>query len=421
MSSSRRKDLARHCAGVGIPLPHIPYGVQPVTVDDHVVIDERHDIAPGGPQRPVAGEVQARARLDDVAGAAGLGDGARAPVRRRVVHDDDLVRSPGGDLRTDDRQDRSSSGRCTVHTATVIDGAEATVAAGCVVGHDWVGVEQRLDGCRAPGGCRAPNDGGRSPRRGRDGAKSVRHPRQPRQRQLREAAPSARPRRGRTTCQRQYCRRSGRDGNHDRERLRRGAGRVRCPSGRSRYRPGRARDGAQMGREPLDRGSQGARPVASCGRSGSSSGSSPAGTSGSDTSKPSSVCSGRSCSHSPAPPSSRSCSSAWPTSPSGTASYQSFVFCGLAVWTYFSSALAAATASLVSNASLITKVYFPRLAAPLSSLLPGPHRPRRGPGDPAGRSDRRRQRPRYRRAHPAAVDRSRCWSPRSGPGCYWPR
>jgi homopolymeric O-antigen transport system permease protein len=57
--------------------------------------------------------------------------------------------------------------------------------------------------------------------------------------------------------------------------------------------------------------------------------------------------------------------------PSGQVSYQAFVFCGLSAWTYFSSALGAATGSLVSNASLVTKVYFPRLAAPLSTLLPG--------------------------------------------------
>ena len=57
--------------------------------------------------------------------------------------------------------------------------------------------------------------------------------------------------------------------------------------------------------------------------------------------------------------------------PSGGIPYQWFAFCGLAVWTYFSSALDAMTGSLVSNASLVTKVYFPRLAAPLSSLLPG--------------------------------------------------
>lgn len=55
----------------------------------------------------------------------------------------------------------------------------------------------------------------------------------------------------------------------------------------------------------------------------------------------------------------------------GDVPYQWFVFCGLTVWTYSSSAVDAVTGSLVSNASLVTKVYFPRVAAPLSALLPG--------------------------------------------------
>ena len=55
----------------------------------------------------------------------------------------------------------------------------------------------------------------------------------------------------------------------------------------------------------------------------------------------------------------------------GATSYPAFAFCGLAVWTYFSGALAAVTGSLVNNAPLVTKVYFPRLSAPLSAVLPG--------------------------------------------------
>jgi lipopolysaccharide transport system permease protein len=55
----------------------------------------------------------------------------------------------------------------------------------------------------------------------------------------------------------------------------------------------------------------------------------------------------------------------------GDVPYQWFAFCGLAVWTYSSSAVSAMTDSLVSNASLGTKVYFPRVAAPLSAILPG--------------------------------------------------
>ena len=51
--------------------------------------------------------------------------------------------------------------------------------------------------------------------------------------------------------------------------------------------------------------------------------------------------------------------------------YLLFAFLGYAAWTYFASSLASANASLVANSALVTKVYFPRLAAPLSSVLPG--------------------------------------------------
>ena len=51
--------------------------------------------------------------------------------------------------------------------------------------------------------------------------------------------------------------------------------------------------------------------------------------------------------------------------------YLVFAFLGYAVWTYFASSLSSANASLVTNSALVTKVYFPRLAAPLSSVLPG--------------------------------------------------
>ncbi len=64
--------------------------------------------------------------------------------------------------------------------------------------------------------------------------------------------------------------------------------------------------------------------------------------------------------------------------PSGTASYQSFVFSGLAVWTYFSSALGAATASLVSNASLDHEGLLPSPRRTSVVAVAGPHRPRRG-------------------------------------------
>lgn len=48
--------------------------------------------------------------------------------------------------------------------------------------------------------------------------------------------------------------------------------------------------------------------------------------------------------------------------------YPLLVIAGLLPWQLFSSALSGASNSLVSNAHLVSKVYFPRLVAPLSSL-----------------------------------------------------
>jgi ABC-type polysaccharide/polyol phosphate export permease len=56
--------------------------------------------------------------------------------------------------------------------------------------------------------------------------------------------------------------------------------------------------------------------------------------------------------------------------PSDGIPYAVFALLGFTVWTYFSASLGAATQSLVSNASLVTKVYFARLVAPLAALLP---------------------------------------------------
>lgn len=56
--------------------------------------------------------------------------------------------------------------------------------------------------------------------------------------------------------------------------------------------------------------------------------------------------------------------------PSDGAPYAAFAFVGFLAWTYFSTTLGGVTRSLVDNASLITKVYFPRLSAPLATLLP---------------------------------------------------
>ena len=51
--------------------------------------------------------------------------------------------------------------------------------------------------------------------------------------------------------------------------------------------------------------------------------------------------------------------------------YPLFALVGYLAWTYFASTVTAATVSLVANSALVTKTYFPRLAAPASALLPG--------------------------------------------------
>jgi lipopolysaccharide transport system permease protein len=55
--------------------------------------------------------------------------------------------------------------------------------------------------------------------------------------------------------------------------------------------------------------------------------------------------------------------------PSDGAPYLLFVMCGLTVWTYFSQALQRAGNSVVANAHLVSKVYFPRLLIPLVHVL----------------------------------------------------
>lgn len=51
--------------------------------------------------------------------------------------------------------------------------------------------------------------------------------------------------------------------------------------------------------------------------------------------------------------------------------YPVFVYSGLLAWNYFASSTALSISSLVANASLISKVYFPRLIIPLSAVLSG--------------------------------------------------
>lgn len=49
--------------------------------------------------------------------------------------------------------------------------------------------------------------------------------------------------------------------------------------------------------------------------------------------------------------------------------YAVFSFVALVPWTYFSNALTEGTSSLVQNANMLRKVYFPRLVLPLSAVL----------------------------------------------------
>jgi lipopolysaccharide transport system permease protein len=54
--------------------------------------------------------------------------------------------------------------------------------------------------------------------------------------------------------------------------------------------------------------------------------------------------------------------------PSGNAPYPLLVLCGLLPWQLFAAAFSNASGSLVANTHLISKVYFPRLIVPLSSV-----------------------------------------------------
>lgn len=55
--------------------------------------------------------------------------------------------------------------------------------------------------------------------------------------------------------------------------------------------------------------------------------------------------------------------------PSGGAPYSLLVFAGMLPWQFFSTALSESGNSLVTNANLISKVYFPRLIVPASSVI----------------------------------------------------
>ncbi|MGD0182418.1 MAG: ABC transporter permease [Terriglobales bacterium] len=57
--------------------------------------------------------------------------------------------------------------------------------------------------------------------------------------------------------------------------------------------------------------------------------------------------------------------------PSEGLPYPIFFYCALLPWMYFATSLQNATNTIVENQRLITKVYFPRLALPLSAVLSG--------------------------------------------------
>lgn len=55
--------------------------------------------------------------------------------------------------------------------------------------------------------------------------------------------------------------------------------------------------------------------------------------------------------------------------PSQNLPYPVYVFSGLLIWNMFSSGLTSASNSMVNNALIIKKIYFPRLIIPISSIL----------------------------------------------------
>jgi lipopolysaccharide transport system permease protein len=55
--------------------------------------------------------------------------------------------------------------------------------------------------------------------------------------------------------------------------------------------------------------------------------------------------------------------------PSQSMPYPVYVFSGLIIWNIFSTGLTSASNSMVNNATIIKKIYFPRLIIPVSSIL----------------------------------------------------
>ena len=58
-------------------------------------------------------------------------------------------------------------------------------------------------------------------------------------------------------------------------------------------------------------------------------------------------------------------------SPSNGVPYPVFAYAGLLPWLFFANAMSQASGSLVGNSNLLTKIYFPRLALPISTVLAG--------------------------------------------------
>ncbi len=57
--------------------------------------------------------------------------------------------------------------------------------------------------------------------------------------------------------------------------------------------------------------------------------------------------------------------------PSGGLPYPIFYYCALLPWMYFATAMQGATGIVVENQRVITKIYFPRVVLPISSVLSG--------------------------------------------------
>jgi len=55
--------------------------------------------------------------------------------------------------------------------------------------------------------------------------------------------------------------------------------------------------------------------------------------------------------------------------PSDGLPYPVFVYVAMLPWQFFSSSLAEASNSLITNSNMISKIYFPRLVIPASSVI----------------------------------------------------